>query len=124
MGRKWVEKMFSYIHDTLFPNPSPYSPFDSRGGISFIHSDMVKGVKGMRGNFHVYRKEDNDLPLCIGKFINAESGISQDKFRYSSRSFLPFVKSFSKKLFIFSKKLCQVFRQLFSGRKRVEKSEE
>lgn len=47
-------------------------------------------------------------------FVRTSSSVRQSNSRNSSKSFPRFVKDFLKKLFIFLKKFCQVFRALFN----------
>ena len=68
--------------------------------------NKVKGMKGWNPNFHVYKKTK--------KRVLTNLQIRQGALLNSSKSFYQNIKSFSEKLFIFSKKLCQVFGQLFS----------
>ena len=54
-----------------------------------------------------------NAPWWISKRVKGNSSTRQDALTISSRSFYENIKSFSKKFFIFLKKLCQVFDWLF-----------
>ena len=109
---------YTHIHITLFPNPSPYSPFDGMGGKSFITLAKLKGGKGWNANFHVYRDTKTKpikpfhpfwkmtlYPLWrTSKSVKGDSSTRQDAFMNSSRSFRENIKDFFKKFFIFLKK--------------------
>ena len=49
----------------------------------------------------------------MGKFVKGGFQMRQDVYSISSKSFLQLIKDFFKNLFIFLKKSCQVFLQLF-----------
>ena len=60
------------------------------------------------------------MSLRTSKCVKGDSSTRQDAFMNSSRSFYQNIKDFFKKFFIFLKKSCQVFEELFLQNKDIK----
>ena len=129
VGRKRVEKIaFFYIHDTLLPTPSPYSPFYFFVIPKRPFHRMVKGVKGWKANFHVYRERKQGSSLwragpCVKGSLSIRQGVWKGLSRRVSQLALMFrftrQELFQKALQRFKKALSS-FPAIILGRKWVE----
>ena len=121
-----------HIHKTHFTNPSPCSRSDGTSGASFISQawwrrwgDETQTFMYIRNKTHSYKnysilwKYTVSFPWRTFSRVKGDSSTRQSAFTNPSRSFHQNIKDFFKKLFIFLKKSCQVFYNLFFKKQTI-----
>ena len=122
----FFQTSLTHIHRTLFPYPSPYSPFDEMGILTYrsLLSRAKRRMTIIEARWIGWRVETT-TSMYIGKntrktylwrtdqHAKALKEVCQSESFDSSRRVWKNIKSFLKKFFIFSKKSCQVFHDKF-----------
>ena len=122
----FFQTSLTHIHRTLFPNPSPYSPFDEMGILTYrsLLSRAKRRMTIIEARWIGWRVETT-TSMYIGKntrktylwrtdqHAKALKEVCQSESFDSSRRVWKKMKAFFKKIFIFSKKLCQVLHDKF-----------